>query len=195
MSLVLSHAMQSLSHKAKSQINYDALLPAIIKSIYFSREGFQSGYFLPTIDHDIVVTDGKLVWPSKSNSFLELQERSARPLFVSMSSLAKLAGMAIKEAHDVRAVHALLDSIQRFSNTMASQWKTNQLSAIPMSEEGRLVHEESLRATVPVVWQILKTVLFTTTLILQELTARVIQNPVFCGRESMLYFHDVRSCD
>lgn len=161
--------MQSLSYRAKATLNYDALLPAIIRSIYFSREGFQSGYFLPTIDHDIVSMDGKLAWPSKSNSFLELQERSARPLFVSMGGLAKLAGSAIKEAHDVRAVHALLDSIQRFSSTMAAQWKTNQLSEIPMSEEAALVDEESLKATVPVVWQILKTVLFTTTLILQEL--------------------------
>ncbi|KAA8908351.1 hypothetical protein FN846DRAFT_945599 [Sphaerosporella brunnea] len=184
LSLVLSHAIGCLSRKAKAQINYDALLPAVVKSIYFSKEGFQSGYFLPTIDHDIVVTDGKLAWPSKSNSFLELQERSARPLFVSMSGLAKLAGCAIQEAHDVRAVHALLDSIQKVSNTMAAQWKTNRLSEIPMSKEEEMVEAESLKATVPVVWQILKTVLFTTTIILQALTARVIQNPVFCNKEN-----------
>lgn len=174
----------SISYKAKSHLSYDALLPAVIKSIYFSREGFQSGYFLPTIDHDIVTMDGKLAWPSKSNSFLELQERSARPLFVSMSGLAKLAGIAVKEAHDVRAVHALLDSIQRFSHTMASQWRTNRLAEIPMLQEAELIDDDSLKATVPVVWQILKTVLFTTTLILQDLTVRVIQNPVFSGRES-----------
>jgi hypothetical protein len=131
-----------------------------------------------------VTTDGKLAWPSKSNSFLELQERSARPLFVSMSGLAKLAGCAIEEAHDVRAVHALLDSIQKVSNTMAAQWKTNRLSEVPMSKEEELVEAESLKATVPVVWQILKTVLFTTTVILQALTARVIQNPLFCSKES-----------
>ena len=186
LSLVLSHAIGSISYKAKEYLNYDALLPAVIKSIYFSREGFQSGYFLPTIDHDIVTMDGKLAWPSKSNSFVELQERSARPLFVSMSGLAKLAGIAIKEAHDVRAVHALLDSIQRFSHTMASQWRTNRLAEIPMSQEAELIDDASLKATVPVVWQILKTVLFTTTLILQDLTARVIQNPMFSGRESRL---------
>jgi hypothetical protein len=184
LSLVLSHAMNSLSSKAKAQINYDALLPAIIKCIYFSKEGFQSGYFLPTIDHDIVVTDDKLAWPSKSNSFLELQERSARPLFVSMSKLAQLAGAAIQNTNDIAAVMALLESIRRFSDTMASQWKTNRLSAIPQSEEATQIDEESLKATVPVVWQILKTVLFTTALILQELTARVIQSHQFCNKES-----------
>jgi hypothetical protein len=177
--------MRSLSRRALVQLNYEAMLPAVIRSIYFSREGFQSGYFLPAIDHDIVEVNGRLSWPSRSNSFVELQQRSARPLFLSMSGLGKLAGSAIKEARDVRALFALLESIQRFSSTMASQWKTNRFSNIPMSEEPRMVDEESLKATVPVVWQILKTVLFTTTLILQELTSRVIQNPAFCGRESM----------
>jgi hypothetical protein len=110
-----------------------------------------------------------------------------------MSGLAKLAGCAIQEAHDVRAVHALLDSIQKVSNTMASQWKTNRLSEVPMSEEAQLVEEESLKATVPVVWQILKTVLFTTTVILQALTTRVIQNPVFCGKESKFLTFKQRS--
>jgi hypothetical protein len=188
LSLVLSHAIQGLSYRARSELNYDALLPAVINSIFFSQEGFQSGYFLPAIDHDIVEMHGKLAWPSKSNSFLELQQRSARPLFVSMSPLAKLAGSAIHEAHDVRAVHALLDSIQSFSHTMASQWKTNRLSNIPMSDEEKLVDEESLKATVPVVWQILKTVLFTTTLILKELTSRVIQSPLFSDAESKITF-------
>ncbi|KAF8245069.1 hypothetical protein K440DRAFT_663059 [Wilcoxina mikolae CBS 423.85] len=182
--LVLAHTMQSLSHKTKSQINYDALMPAVVKSIYFSREGFQSGYFLPTIDHDMVITNCKLAWPSKSNSFLQLQERSARPLFISMSGLAMLAGSAIQQMNDAPAVYGLLDSIQRFSHSLASQWKSNRLSAIPMSEEAQLVDEKSLKTTVPVLWQILKTVLFTTILILQELTIRVCQTPQFCGREN-----------
>lgn len=182
--MVLTHAIRSLSDKAKLQINYDALLPAIIKSIYFSHEGFQSGYFLAAIDHDMVLTDWKLTWPSKSNSFLELQERTARPLFVSMSNLANLAGSAIKATHDVRSVHALLDSIQQFSHSVASQWKTNRLSSVPMPEEVRLVDEQSLKVTIPVVWQILKLVLFTTIIILQGLITRITQYPTFYRRDS-----------
>ncbi|KAF8535295.1 hypothetical protein BDD12DRAFT_856080 [Trichophaea hybrida] len=182
--VVLAHTMQNLSHKAKSQINYDALLPTVVKSIYFSRDGFQSGYFLPIIDHDMVVTNCKLAWPCKSNSFLQLQERSARPLFISMSGLAMLAGSAIQQMNDASAVYGLLDRIQRFSDSLVSQWKSNRLSAIPMSEEAQLIDEKSLKTTIPVLWQILKTVLFTTTHILQELTIRVCQTPQFCGREN-----------
>ncbi|KAI5779714.1 hypothetical protein EDC01DRAFT_669525 [Geopyxis carbonaria] len=182
LSLVLSHAMESLSRRAKAQLNYNALLPFIIQSIYYSQEGFQSGYFLPSIDHDIVDIGGKLAWPSKSNSFLELQERTARPLFVAMGSLARLAAAAIKETHDILAVHSLLDNLQRFAQIMSSQWRNGRLSTIPASEEERLVNEESLKGTTPLVWQILKSVLFTTTLILQELTSRIIEDPILCDR-------------
>jgi len=132
----------------------------------------------------MVLTDWKLTWPSKSNSFLELQERTARPLFVSMSNLANLAGSAIKATHDVRTVHALLDSIQQFSHSVASQWKTNRLSSVPMPEEVRLVDEQSLKVTIPVVWQILKLVLFTTIIILQGLITRITQYPTFYRRDS-----------
>lgn len=62
----------------------------------------------------------------------------------------------------------------------------NGLSEIPMSEEAKLVDEDSLKATIPVVWQILKSILFASTLILQELMSRVAESPALCDSESML---------
>lgn len=184
LSLVLSHSITALSGRAKAQLNYHELLPFLIKSIYYSQEGFQSGYFLPSIDHDIVEVNGKLSWPSRSNSFLHLQQRTARPLFVQMGGLARLAGMAIKESNEPAAVYALLDDLAKFGNTMLAQWKLNRLSTIPFSEEEAMVEAESLKATMPVAWQMLKTVLFTTTLILQEMMSKVIETPALCTPES-----------
>ena len=57
----------------------------------------------------------------------------------------------------------------------------NGLSEIPMSEEKTRVDEESLKATLPVVWQILKAILFGSTMILQELTARIVESPLLSG--------------
>ncbi|KAH8153063.1 uncharacterized protein LAJ45_02650 [Morchella importuna] len=184
LSLILSHAMQSLSRKAKEVINYDALLPVVIKSIYYSREGFQSGYFLSTIDHDIMNIEGKLAWPSKSNSFLELQNRSGRPMFAAMSGLARLAAASIRHAQEPAVLHAFLESLLNFSHILTAQWKMNGLSEIPMSEEANLVDEDSLKATIPVVWQILKSILFASTLILQELMSRVAESPALCDSEN-----------
>ncbi|KAG0137152.1 hypothetical protein HOY82DRAFT_667162 [Tuber indicum] len=181
LSLVLSHAIQCLSRRAKEAIHYDALLPVIVKSMYNSREGFQSGYFLSTIDHDIMTIEGKLVWPSKSNSFLELQQRSGRPLFAAMSGLARLAAASIRHSQDPMVLHQFVDSLWGFSQVLSAQWKMNGLSEIPMSEEKNRVDEESLKATLPVVWQILKAILFGSTMILQELTARIAESPLLSG--------------
>ncbi|KAL7271475.1 hypothetical protein RUND412_005759 [Rhizina undulata] len=183
LSLILSHSIQCLSERAKQLINYHALLPVVIKSIYLSREGFQSGYFLSTIDHDIMNIEGKLSWPSKSNSFLELQQRSARPMFAAMNGLARLAAAAIRQTHDPAVLYALLDRLLDFSHILAAQWKMNRLSEVPVSQEKEKVDEDSLKATFPVVWQILKTILFTTTMILQELTSRMVSSPVLCDAE------------
>jgi len=97
------------------------------------------------------------------------------------SSLAKLARIAIKETH---AIHALLDRIQRFSHTVAtvaSQWRTKRSGEIPMSQEGELIVEGCVRGLADsedgAVYH---------TLILQELTARVIQNAMFSGRQCRL---------
>lgn len=60
----------------------------------------------------------------------------------------------------------------------------NGLSEIPMSEEVNLVDEDSLKATIPVVWQILKSIIFASTLILQELMSRVAESPALCDSES-----------
>ncbi|KAI5780168.1 hypothetical protein DFH27DRAFT_643218 [Peziza echinospora] len=177
LSLILSHSIQGLSQRAKQLIDYDALLPVVVRSIYYSGEGFQSGYFLSKIDNDVVSKDGKMAWPSKSNSLLELQQRLSRPLFTSMSGIARLAGIAVKEARDVRAVHALLDRLSEFSQTLVTQWKMNRLSQVSMVDEPDLIDIDSRKQTIPVVWQILKMVLFTTILVLQELATRLIQSP------------------
>src|SRR5690554_3861860 len=101
-----------------------------------------------------------------------------------MGGLARLAAAAIGETHDPHAVHTLLDNLQRFSTIMLAQWRTGRLSEIPMSEESNLLHADTLTGTIPIVWHILKTVLFTTTMILQALTSQVIQNPLLCDAAS-----------
>ena len=92
-----------------------------------------------------------------------------------MSSVARLAGTAVRESRDPRAIHAFLDRITEFSHTLSSQWMMNRLSQISPLDEARLIDPHSRRVTIPVVWQILKMVLFTTTLVLQDLATRLIR--------------------
>lgn len=71
---------------------------------------------------------------------------------------------------------------------MLTQWKLNRLSEVPIADEQELVDEESAKATMPVVWQILKTVLFTTTMILQELMSKVIESTFLCDNHRACSF-------
>ncbi|KAF8475974.1 hypothetical protein BDZ91DRAFT_648834 [Kalaharituber pfeilii] len=161
-----------------------ALLPAVVRSIYYSSEGFQSGYFLSKIENDVVVKDGVMAWPNKSNSLLELQHRLSRPLFTSMSSVARLAGTCVREARNPHALHAFLDRVAEFTHTLTAQWNMNRLSQVSMADEPKLIDPDSRRHTIPVVWQILKMVLFTTTLIVQDLATRLIQEEELAGEKN-----------
>lgn len=156
-------------------IDYDALLPVVLRSIFYSSEGFQSGYFLSKIENDVVLKDGLLVWPSKSNSLLELQHRLSRPLFTSMSGVAKLASTCVREAKTPGSIHTLLDRLNEFTHTLTTQWNMTRLSGVSQVDEPRLIDKDSRRATMPVVWQMLKMVLFTAVVIVVEVSARLVK--------------------
>ncbi|KAF8455413.1 hypothetical protein BGX38DRAFT_1168767 [Terfezia claveryi] len=175
LSLILSHSINHLSPRAKMLIDYDALLLVVVRSIFYSSEGFQSGYFLSKIENDVVMKDGLLSWPAKSNSLLELQHRLSRPLFTSMSSVARLASMCVRESKSPGSIHILLDRMNEFTQTLTAQWNMTRLSGVSLVDEPRLLDPESRRATMPVVWQILKMVLFTAVLVVSEVSARLIK--------------------
>jgi len=175
LSLILSHSINHLSPRAKLLIDYDALLPTVVRSIFYSSEGFQSGYFLSKIENDVVMRNGLLSWPAKSNSLLELQHRLSRPLFTSLSSVARLASMCVRESKSPGSIHILLDRINEFTQTLTAQWNMTRLSGVSLVDEPRLIDPESRRATMPVVWQMLKMVLFTAVLIVSEVSARLVK--------------------
>ncbi|RPA87815.1 hypothetical protein BJ508DRAFT_372057, partial [Ascobolus immersus RN42] len=173
-SLALAQALPAISNRAKKGILHDALVEVIVKSMFYSSEGFQQGYFLSKIDNDVMEVDGKLSWPRKSNSFLELQERSARPLFASMNQLSRIAAESIAETTEIETIHQFLDRMLDFSNTLSQQWSSCKLSEVsPLDEKTRL-DSETQKYTIPVAWQILKTILFSTTLILHSLTSKIL---------------------
>lgn len=182
-SMILSRVMLGLSGRAKSLLNHDALVEVLTRSIYTSSEGFESGYFLSKIDLDVMLIGNLLTWPRQSNSFLELQARGGKPLFTSMNALARIIASSIVQAKHVETVDVFLNRLLEFSSTLAAQWKMNKLSEVDVAEEVARIDAESRKFTMPVVWQILKTILFTTTLVLYELINKLLVNPELCKPE------------
>ncbi|KAI9853020.1 MAG: hypothetical protein M1838_002799 [Thelocarpon superellum] len=176
---VLNHAFSLLSHRARSELAYDALLPVLVEAVFLSSEGFQSGYFLAAIDGDVKQHSGeKFAWSAQSPTFLRLQEMNARPLFAAMGPLSRLIAHTAECVKDPLLVRAALEQLSIFSRTMVVKWRRNKLSEIDFSEEGGYLDATALKTTLPALWQTLKTALFATVTVLRGAMARILQDRV-----------------
>lgn len=92
-----------------------------------------------------------------------------------MSALASLAATCVREAKSPGSIHVLLDRLNEFTGTLTAQWSMTRLSGVSQVDEPRLIDKESRRATIPVVLQILKMVLFTTVVVVGEVSSRLVR--------------------
>lgn len=183
--LVLNHSFDLLSDLERCQVNYDALLPVLIRSAYFSSEGLESGYFLGTIDADITqVADRKFNWSASASTFFRLQWLSSRPLVSSMGPLSRLIAHAAENVGDPGLLRAIVDDLCAFTRTIIIQWRQNKLSEIDISEDAVFLTDEALQTTLPVLWKVLKTSMFATVIILRAVMGRVLGDAALASDDS-----------
>lgn len=179
--LALTHSFDLLSDNAKMSLNYDALAPIMIRSI-ISAEGYEEGYFLGAINKDVTQIPGnKLDWSSKSSGFLQLQQVASKPLVNSMGPLSRLTADAFVNMRDSRRIPSLLDDLLAFSDMIAKQWRLNKLSGLNPFEETILLTQDTARLTYPVLWQVLKTLMFAMVNILRAIIGRTLVDPVLAA--------------
>ncbi|KAI9762983.1 MAG: hypothetical protein M4579_000046 [Chaenotheca gracillima] len=175
--LVLNHTFELLSEPCRTTINYNALLPALLNSAFFSSEGFASGYFLRALDDDVVQSgNDKFTWPSKSPSFFQMQKLSSKPLMSSMGPLSRLMAHAVEHVTSPSDVLSAVDGLVQFSQSLAIHWRQNKLSEIDISEEPLFLDDDALRRTLPVLWQVLKTAMFASTIVLRAVLGRTLHD-------------------
>lgn len=188
LALVLNHSFELLSDFERGQLNYNALLPLLIRSLYFSTEGLESGYFLGTIDTDIIqVADKKFGWSAKSSTYLRSQRLSSRPLVSSMGPLSRLIAYAAANVTEPGLLRIMVNDMSAFTRTIIIQWRQNKLSEIDLSEEGIFLTDEALRVTLPSLWKVLKTTMFATVIILQAVIGRVLKDGALATDNSRLH--------
>ena len=186
--LVLNHTFELLSDYERSQVDYDVLMPLLIRSTYRSTEGLESGYFLGTIDTDIIqVADRKFSWSAKSSTFVRLQRLASRPLVSSIGPMSRLIAHTTENVRDPGVLRAMVNDLCAFTRTVAIQWRQNKLSEVDMSEEAVFLTDEALRTTLPVLWKVLKTTMFATVIALQAIMGRVLNDATLAGDSSMFY--------
>lgn len=184
--LVLNYTFELLSDFERGQLNYNALMPLLIRSAYFTSEGFESGYFLSTIDADVIqVADSKFSWSANSSTFVRLQRLSSRPLVSSMGPLSRLIAHAAENVTDPGLLRAMVEDLCAFTRTVIVQWRQNKLSEVDISEEAVYLTDEALQTTIPLLWKTLKTMMFATVIVLQAVLGRLLNDPVLASGNCM----------
>lgn len=175
---VLGHVFDLLSDYEKSRLDCDRILPAAVEAVFSSRDGLYSGYFIGTMDMDILQGAGnKFYWSPKSSTYLQVQRIMASPMIAILGSLSRVIAFCIGAASQPDLIYQAAELLQRFSRSVAVQWQQNKLSEVDMLEEADFFQHETLHQTLPTFWRLLQSSLFSTVVIQSALLSRLISDP------------------
>ncbi|KAI1917688.1 hypothetical protein LOZ12_001783 [Ophidiomyces ophidiicola] len=175
--LVLNYTFQLISDFERSQIDYDLLVPILVSSTYFSDEGLGSGYFLGAIDRDVRETGGKkFTWPESSSSLQQINSILSSPLISSFGPLSRLMAHSLENAQNPMLVVETTDRLFDLSRTLLIQWRQNKLSEVDKSEEPEFLDDSTLKMTLPTLWRLLKSSLFSVIIVLRAALGRVLND-------------------
>ncbi|PVI04401.1 hypothetical protein DM02DRAFT_518578 [Periconia macrospinosa] len=172
--LVLNHAFGSIADFERAHVDYGLLLPLLIGTAYFSNEGFQSAYFLGGLDLDVRIHNGRLDWDARSSSYRQVEAIMARPLVSSMGPLSRLIAHAVENVEDPWLIQTMMDDLASFARALTTQWRQIKFSEIDPADEESSMTEEAYRKTIPLLWKLLTSALFATTIILRGVLNRTL---------------------
>ncbi len=173
--MMLSHVFDLLNDSEKTNLSSDLLLPLLIHAPFFSKEGLHYGYFLSTIDSDVIQREGmKFDWPPNSSTYVLCQRMTTGPLIASLSSLSRLTAFCIEIVSNADLLSNVIADLSAFTRSLCVQWRQNKLSEIDITEEPIYLSEESFRITVPLLWRVLKSTMFAVVIVLRSLLGRVL---------------------
>ena len=185
LAVALTQVIDLLRRDEKVTLDHNLLLPALVRTSFLSQEGLHQGYFLSAIDASIVEGAGqKFEWPTKSATYLQVQRMSNGPLIAGLGSMSRLIAFSIENATSIDSFNRVLQDISQFARSMCIQWRQNKLSEIDISEESVFLGEETLRASLPLLWRVLKSGMFAVVVILRSFVGQILGSPCLGQNES-----------
>ncbi|RMY50801.1 hypothetical protein D0865_06697 [Hortaea werneckii] len=173
--LVLNHCFPITSDHERARLDYDRLLPVLMRSVLHLPEGLRSAYFLGALDIDVQqVSNSQFQWSERTQSFQLIQTMLASPLISSLGPLARLIGHTIEQVKDQQLVLAAVDDIEGFVRTLYLQWRQLKLSEIDASEEAMYLDNETLYKTTPALWKLLRSTMFALVIVLRSVVGRIL---------------------
>ncbi|KAK3711245.1 hypothetical protein LTR37_009839 [Vermiconidia calcicola] len=183
--LVLNHCFPSLADHERAQLDFDILLPVLMRSVFHSTEGLRSAYFLGAIDFDVHANSrNQLQWPERSPSFQEVSTMLASPLLSSLGPLARLIGHSIEHVQQWWLVLAAIEDLEAFTKTLHVQWRQNKLAENDASEESTYLDKVTIEKTTPQLWKLLRSTLFAAVIILRSAIGRMLGDGALANDEA-----------
>ena len=193
-SMALGYVFDVLDTTAKSQIQHDLLLPLLVGTMLFSKLGLQWGYFLGMMDVDVLQdANRKFGWSPSSPSYSQMQHMASGPVFASFGGLSRLVAFCISNVKDEHLVYKTSEDLVAFTRSISTQWHQNKLSEVDVTEEQVYLNEDSMRKSLPLLWQILKSTLFAVVIMETALLGRVIRDgvkPPLQGKICLIQLND-----
>lgn len=103
-----------------------------------------------------------------------------------MGPLSRLMAHTAEAVTDPWLVQTMVDDLASFAKSVTTQWRQSKLSHVDASDEEASLHDETLRTTLPVLWKLLKSSLFTTVIILKSVLGEVLNDRVLAADAGML---------
>ena len=177
LAVVLSHVFDLLGENHKHELDHDLLLPRLCHSAFFDIEGLHSGYFLGTMDADVIqATSSKFDWSTKSATYTRVQRVASGPLFESLGSMSRLIAFSAENVENLDLLAVMIQDISAFARCLCVQWRQNKLSEIDITEETTFLSDETLRTSLPLLWRVLKSSMFASIVILRSVLGRALRD-------------------
>ncbi|KAG9240128.1 hypothetical protein BJ878DRAFT_528042 [Calycina marina] len=176
--LAINHTFPLLSGAVSNDLDYDTLL-MVMGHAMTSSEGFHDGLVIEAIGLDVIqVAASKFDWSAQSPSFLLLKNMSSKPLVTSMGPLSRLIAHAVEHSKDPRRLLELREHLLAFTTKIFASWQRSKLSEIDSSEETLYLTTETVQVTLPVLWQVLKSSMFASIVVLQAIIGKFLIDPM-----------------
>ncbi|KAI1813931.1 peroxin 8 [Poronia punctata] len=173
--LALTYAFPLLSSNNKQLLNCNVLLPAVVEAM-LGEEGFQHGDFIQAIQLDIPPAHN-LAWVANSPSVERIQKLDTRPLAQNMGPTSRLGAFAIEHAQDSNVILHIHDQILSFTSGLLQKWENCALSTVDPSVEAAKLSPEILQRSWPMLWQLLKKIMFAVVAVLHPIVGRCLLDP------------------
>lgn len=175
--IAVSQVFDLLGVSMRHALDHDLLLPTLTEAAFFSGSGIHQGYFLGTIDADVLETLGKKFdWSATSHSYLQLQSTASGPLVADLGQLSRLAAFSVEHATDSITLLRLLQDLFEVSRSLCVQWRQNKLSEVDPSEEDLFLSDNTIQRTLPLLWRVLRSSMFSVVVVLTAYTGRLLSD-------------------